>query len=187
VTAAGNVAVRGSETILLGRVGGSPSSPACADFAPDADCIASDSITHTVGGIRFGSDRKLYVATGDGADFVGIDLNAFRAQDLDNLSGKILRIESDGRAASGNPFDTGNPNDIRSKVWAYGFRNPYRFSFHPDSPVVIMAGRVARENHRLAAAIRILISAMVSIPIPIRSTTTFTLKGKVRSPAVLLP
>lgn len=130
-TANGNTALIDSAVVVLGTVGGSADAPQCADFPPDADCIASDSITHTVGGIRFGPDNKLYVATGDGADFIGTDMRAFRAQDLDNLSGKILRIDTDGRGIADNPFYTGNASDIRSKVWAYGFRNPYRFNFHP--------------------------------------------------------
>ncbi len=130
-TAAGNVANEASRRVILGTVGGSASAPACADHPTDADCIASDSITHTVGGLRFGPDGKLYVAIGDGADFRGIDTNAFRAQDLNNLSGKILRVERDGQGVFDNPYYTGNSNDIRSKIWAYGFRNPYRFNFHP--------------------------------------------------------
>ncbi len=130
-TADGNVAIEASRRVLIGTVGGSPSEPACADFRNDADCIASDSITHSIGGMRFGPDGKLYIATGDGADFRGIDINAFRAQDLNNLSGKILRIERDGRGVFDNYYHTGNSDDVRSKIWAYGFRNPYRFNFHP--------------------------------------------------------
>jgi glucose/arabinose dehydrogenase len=131
-TANGSAAIEGSAQVILGSTGGSPASPSCTDFPIDADCIASDSITHTVGALRFGPDGKLYVAIGDGAGFDGVDQKAFRAQDLETLSGKILRIETDGRAVTDNPFYTGNANDNRSKVWANGFRNPYRFNFHPD-------------------------------------------------------
>ncbi len=130
-TVSGDTVVPGSEITILGSVGGTPEKPSCEDYPVNSDCIASDSLSHTVGGINFGLDGKLYVATGDGAGFQGIDLKAFRSQDLDHLSGKILRINTDGTGVSDNPFFTGNPDDNRSKVWSYGLRNPYRFTVHP--------------------------------------------------------
>jgi glucose/arabinose dehydrogenase len=153
-TADGNTAIASSRFVLLGTVVGTPSAPACADYAADADCIASDSITHTVGGLRFGPDNKLYVAIGDGAGFSGVDLNAFRAQDLDNMSGKILRVERDGSGVVDNPFYTGNADQIRSKIWAYGFRNPFRFNFHPNDGRLIGGdvGWATREEVNLIVA-----------------------------------
>lgn len=131
VTANGNTAVPGSEVVILGTVGGSPSQPSCQNFAVTADCIPSDSLSHTIGGIRFGMDGKLYVATGDGAGFTSVDPNAFLSQNIDSLAGKILRLNKDGTGAAGNYFHTGNGNENRSKVMAYGFRNSYRFNFDP--------------------------------------------------------
>ncbi len=133
VTATGDIAPLSSKLTILGSVAGTPSQPSCADYPGVDDCIASDSGSHSIGGIRFGADGKLYVATGDGAGFFAPDTHAFRAQDLDHLSGKILRINTDGTGPSDNPFFTGNANDNRSKVYAYGMRNPYRFNFQPGT------------------------------------------------------
>lgn len=62
------------------------------------------------GVIKFGPDGKLYVATGDAT-------NPHAAQDLQSLSGKILRLNDDGTIPSDNPF-------YNSPVFSYGHRNP---------------------------------------------------------------
>ncbi|WP_437580104.1 PQQ-dependent sugar dehydrogenase [Sorangium sp. So ce887] len=69
---------------------------------------------HNGGRLRWGPDGKLYASTGDAQ-------NANLAQDTSSLSGKILRIEPDGRVPSDNPF--GN------YVWSYGHRNPQGLAF----------------------------------------------------------
>lgn len=69
---------------------------------------------HNGGRLRWGPDGKLYATTGDAQ-------NANLAQDVNNLSGKVLRIEPDGRVPSDNPF--GN------YVWSYGHRNPQGLAF----------------------------------------------------------
>jgi hypothetical protein len=74
---------------------------------------------HNGGQLQFGPDGMLYVATGDGG---GGDDEEGNAQRLDRELGKILRIDpATGGAAPGNPFG--------SRVWAYGLRNPWRFTF----------------------------------------------------------
>jgi Glucose / Sorbosone dehydrogenase len=73
---------------------------------------------HNGGQLQFGPDGMLYVSTGDG----GGSGNADNAQNLGSELGKILRIQpTTGAPAPGNPFG--------SRVWAYGLRNPWRFSF----------------------------------------------------------
>jgi glucose/arabinose dehydrogenase len=78
---------------------------------------------HNGGGITFGADGKLYILSGD-------DKNGANAQNLDNPFGKVLRINPDGSIPSGNPFTGGT---TRSKVWAYGVRNPYTLASDPLS------------------------------------------------------
>jgi len=62
-------------------------------------------------------------------------LGAFRSQYMNGLNGKVLRINPEtGDGLPNNPFyDTDDPSAPRSKVWAMGFRNPYRFSIKPNT------------------------------------------------------
>ncbi len=129
-----DVALSGSEVIILGSIGNGP----CSDYPVGADCIPSDGDSHTIGTLRFAPDGKLFVGIGDGASYTFADSLALRAQDLNSYSGKILRINSDGTAPGDNPFDDGT-NSIRSKVYSYGLRNPYRFSLHPVTGELYLA------------------------------------------------
>ena len=83
---------------------------------------------HNGGKIAFGPDGYLYIGTGDG----GGGGDPFdNAQDLGSLLGKILRIDVDAGAPyaipASNPF-VGN-FAARPEVWAYGLRNPWKFTF----------------------------------------------------------
>ncbi|MFF3853639.1 PQQ-dependent sugar dehydrogenase [Micromonospora sp. NPDC002575] len=69
---------------------------------------------HNGGRLRFGPDGMLYAATGDGQ-------TPDRAQDVNDLAGKVLRIRPDGSVPADNPF--GN------QVWSYGHRNPQGLAF----------------------------------------------------------
>lgn len=75
---------------------------------------------HVGGSIAFGPDGKLYFAVGDN----GYPPNG---QDLTNPHGKILRINKDGSIPVDNPF-VGQAGKL-PEIWAYGFRNPWRFQF----------------------------------------------------------
>ncbi|WP_145293052.1 DUF4347 domain-containing protein [Crateriforma conspicua] len=98
------------------------------------DFINSDSRSHTVGSLEFGIDGNLFVSIGDGASFNQTDVRAFRVQDPDSLSGKVLRIDPyTGQGLSDNPFYNGNPDDNRSKVYQLGLRNPWRLAVDPDT------------------------------------------------------
>lgn len=121
-----NVADPASELVLLGTVG----EPPCSAAPAGADCIGADHFSHSIGTVRFAPDGTLFVGSGDGASFTFPDPLALRAQSLDSLNGKILRIRRDGSAPEDNPFYDGTASN-RSKVWALGLRNPYRFALDP--------------------------------------------------------
>jgi glucose/arabinose dehydrogenase len=95
-----------------------------------------DFSNHNGGLIKFGpQDGMLYLAFGDGGS--QMDPNN-RAQSLDTFMGKILRIDVDSGGEDepyvippDNPFvDTPG---ARGEIWAYGFRNPWRFSFDRET------------------------------------------------------
>jgi hypothetical protein len=83
---------------------------------------------HKGGQIQFGPDRMLYAAFGDGGGSGDPDR---AAQSLGQLAGKLVRI--DPRAEGGYAVPRDNPfvgrGGVRAEIYAYGLRNPYRFSF----------------------------------------------------------
>lgn len=90
---------------------------------------------HFGGQMAFGPDGYLYIGVADGG---GIGDPLKTSQNLKGLQGKILRVDvnnTDGRRygiPADNPF-VGTKSGARNEIWAYGFRNPWRFSFEPDS------------------------------------------------------
>lgn len=107
VTAAGDVAVGGSEVLLF-----------------ELDNVGPGN-NHCGGGIHFGPDGKLYVGTGD-------DDQSSNSQSLSSLLGKILRINADGTIPADNPF-FGTATGNNRAIWALGLRNPFTFGFQPGS------------------------------------------------------
>jgi len=94
---------------------------------------------HNAGQLAFGPDGMLYVGFGDG----GKRADPLEAgQDLSTLLGKMLRIDvdrtSDGRAYAvppDNPFV--GRSGARPEIWAYGLRNPWRYSFDPEGRLIV--------------------------------------------------
>jgi glucose/arabinose dehydrogenase len=104
-TANGDVAVAGSEVVLL-----------------DLNNLSS-ATNHNGGALAFGHDGKLYAAVGENA-------NGANAQSFANLLGKMLRLNADGSIPTDNPF-FGTASGNNRAIWALGLRNPFTFAFHP--------------------------------------------------------
>jgi PKD repeat protein len=145
--------VAGSQQILLGA-------PNADGTSPTAIPVLHES--HMGGSIVFGSDGTLLLSIGDGASFINNDVGgdqpwgfddfvhpvtglkgphsklhdqgSLRAQDVRSPSGKVLRIDPHtGLGIASNPFFDGDPTSIRSRVWALGFRNPFRMARVPGT------------------------------------------------------
>ncbi len=114
--------------------------------------------SHGVGSLAFGTDGTLLASCGDGGSFLSNDIGSaeetyyeqaladgiirekenvgsFRAQMVDCLNGKIIRIDPEtGDGVPGNPyFDSENKRAPASRVWALGLRNPFRFIVRTES------------------------------------------------------
>ncbi|ROQ59494.1 glucose/arabinose dehydrogenase [Streptomyces sp. 840.1] len=83
---------------------------------------------HNGGDIMFGPDGYLYIGLGDGGSGGDPDGNG---QNLGTLLGKLLRIDPGGGDPYAIPADNPFVDDptARGEIWAYGLRNPWRFSF----------------------------------------------------------
>jgi glucose/arabinose dehydrogenase len=107
-TASGDVAVAGSETVVL-----------------ELNNLSGAAAIHNGGAIHFGTDGKLYVASGE-------DATSSNSQTLSNLLGKILRINPDGSIPSDNPFFA-SATGVNRAIWALGLRNPFTFAVQPGT------------------------------------------------------
>ena len=94
---------------------------------------------HNGGNLVFGPDGFLYIGLGDGGSG---DDPGHRAQNPAELLGKMLRIDinvpetdaSGYRVPADNPFVGSGPPGTRPEIWAFGLRNPWRYSF--DDPAL---------------------------------------------------
>ncbi|MFM2146380.1 MAG: hypothetical protein RL732_1216, partial [Bacteroidota bacterium] len=115
--------------------------------------------SHSGGMLAFGRDTTLLISTGDGASYSNFidtgnnptsywqqaltdgiirsneNRGAYRSQMVNSFNGKVLRIDPiTGDGIPSNPFYlTATPRAPQSRVWAMGFRNPFRFSVKPNS------------------------------------------------------
>lgn len=115
--------------------------------------------SHGVGSLAFAADGTLIASCGDAASYDGTDsgsltgtywnqalntdhiirpaenVGAFRSQLLNSLNGKILRLDpATGNGVSSNPFfNPAEPRSAKSRVWALGFRNPFRIHIRPNT------------------------------------------------------
>jgi glucose/arabinose dehydrogenase len=114
---------------VIARFQVSPEDPSLADRDSETRLLqlSQPFANHNGGGIKFGPDGTLYLGLGDGGGGGDPQNNA---QSLDTLLGKVLRIDVDGgepyAIPADNPFASGGG---QPEIWAYGLRNPWRFSF----------------------------------------------------------
>ncbi len=109
-TANGDVAVAGSETVIVSL-----------DPLPGS--------IHNGGGMFF-KGGKLFITTGDGS-------NSANAQSFSSLLGKVLRVNKDGTIPSDNPF-YGTLSGNYRMIYALGFRNPFRAAVQPGTERVFI-------------------------------------------------
>ncbi|MFY0610230.1 MAG: PQQ-dependent sugar dehydrogenase, partial [Hyphomicrobiaceae bacterium] len=151
-------AIPGSETVLIGGAGQSIndiSGNGAVDSTSDAnqpesgidgngdyldDYIKVDSRSHAGGALAFGPDGALYISIGDGTSFNLVDPRSASVQDINSLSGKILRVDPDtGLGLPDNPFadQAANLSSNAAKVYQLGLRNPFSMSFDVNGNLLI--------------------------------------------------
>jgi glucose/arabinose dehydrogenase len=94
--------------------------------------VADPEGNHNGGQILFGPDGYLYVALGDGGGAGDAHGAIGNGQNLNTLLGKILRINPKASGSGAYTIPDDNPfvgRDGRDEIWAYGLRNPWRFTF----------------------------------------------------------
>lgn len=130
------------------------SNPDVADMSSERILLEADhpQMNHDGGTIAFGPDGYLYIGIGDGggsddnapghvADWYGVNAGGNAQNVHANLMGKILRIDVD----NGNPYAIPQDNPFagttaQGEIYAYGFRNPYRFSFDMGGTKQLLVG-----------------------------------------------
>jgi hypothetical protein len=111
---------------------------------------------HNAGAINFGPDGNLYIAFGDGGgaddkdgqDFIGSPLVGHgcggNGQNTDSVLGAVLRIDPAGNNSANGQYGIPGDNPFVGvsgidEIYAYGFRNPFRFSFDSQSGAMYLA------------------------------------------------
>ncbi|MEM9707247.1 MAG: PQQ-dependent sugar dehydrogenase [Pseudomonadota bacterium] len=105
------------------------------------DYLKVDATSHAGGALEFGPDGALYVSVGDGTSFNLADPRSVSVQDINSLSGKILRVDPlTGQGLADNPFvaEAGGDLDANAaKVFQLGLRNPFSMAFDDDGELFI--------------------------------------------------
>jgi glucose/arabinose dehydrogenase len=131
---------------LVSRISSFETRDAGASLDPDSETIllsvAQPAANHNGGHLAFGPDGLLYIGLGDGGGAGDPWGTIGNGQDLTTLLGKVLRIDVSGTSGAvnylvpeGNPYaanaacNAGAGSQSCPEIFAYGFRNPWRFSF----------------------------------------------------------
>ncbi len=129
-----------------------PGDANCADSTSERIVLrfGKPQANHNGGQLAFGPDGFLYIGVGDGGaandEGTGHNLTIGNGQDKNSLLGKILRIDVNGalpyQVPPSNPF-VADPN-ARDEIFAWGLRNPYRFSFESTGQNRLFAADVGQ-------------------------------------------
>ena len=141
--------VSGQIQSVFSEYAASSSNPNLADTSSERVLLAVNQpfSNHKGGQLAFGPDGFLYIGLGDGGSEGDPQGNG---QNLQTLLAKILRIDVDGAHASGKQYAIPPDNPFASsgglpEIWAYGLRNPWRFSFDRGSGR-LFAGDVGQDS-----------------------------------------
>lgn len=103
--------------------------------------------SHTIGTVVAAPDGTVYVGNGDASSYCAVDASALESYNLSSPRGKIFHINPDGSAVATNPYyDSANPSSWRSRVFAMGARNPFRFDLKPGTDTLYV-GDVGWNNY----------------------------------------
>jgi glucose/arabinose dehydrogenase len=140
--------VAGQLQTIISEFAASAADPNLADLTERQLLVVNQPfVNHNGGQLAFGPDGFLYIGLGDGG---GTGDPSGNGQSLTTFLGKILRIDVDSSPASGkeyaipfdNPFISGGG---LPEIWAFGLRNPWRFSFDPLTSR-LFAGDVGQDS-----------------------------------------
>jgi glucose/arabinose dehydrogenase len=155
-----NFTNRNGDTVVA-RFRRSAGDPLAADMRSRRDLlwpdgrryIAQPFSNHNGGHLAFGPDGYLYIGMGDGGSG-GDPFN--NAQNPQTLLGKMLRLDvavddedpRGYRVPEDNPFVDGEPVRALHEIWAFGLRNPWKYTFDPVTGAMVIAdvGQNAREE-----------------------------------------
>lgn len=162
-----------NHTSVLAEFTVSADDPDQADPASEQRLLEIDQpyFNHNAGEIAFGPDGMLYLALGDGGNANDADDGTIQGhaddwyaanpggngQDLEaNLNGSILRLDVSQPGAYAIPDD--NPfvdvPGVAGEQWAYGLRNPFRFSFDKGGDHALLVGDVGQELYEEVIRVR---------------------------------
>ncbi|WP_419918986.1 PQQ-dependent sugar dehydrogenase [Candidatus Poriferisocius sp.] len=116
--------------------------------------VTQPACNHNGGHLVFGPDGHLWIGLGDGG---GANDTFGHGQNLNSVLGAMIRIDPEAGGGTGYTIPPGNPftdGGARPEIWAYGARNPWRFSFDRttgDLWIADVGQNEWEEIHRLAA------------------------------------
>ena len=135
ITVGTGATVAAGEVPVLGVQGSS----ACPTPSSLLDCMPSDGMSHSIGTVRSDPDGTLWVGIGDGVTPGSLSSTIMRTLNPNVMSGAIMHVDRNGKGLRVHPFcpKTTNLSASCTKVFAKGFRNPFRFTLLGGGKVAV--------------------------------------------------